>query len=183
MFDDLGHSETPFVEKSNRKTVIENRVALKNPLVMSGSCPKTRFTISLKTSCRAFLLKTKSHPGGRNALKSSTYDLQQRIIELEQRVNTLQSQVEQLLSIRDSSLSRKGQLRKFVQQLPLTHRERKVVVEFLALLSDKKTASRLGRSVQTVRNQMNSVQKKLGLKSRQELVSAMLSRGTTKFRN
>ncbi|MCE9554699.1 MAG: LuxR C-terminal-related transcriptional regulator [Planctomycetes bacterium] len=77
---------------------------------------------------------------------------------------------------RNSSPSLNG-LNEFVSQLPLTQRERTVVVEFLALLNDKETAARLGRSVQTVRNQINSVQKKLGLKSREELVSVVLSRG------
>lgn len=137
----------------------------------------------------AFLCKSLYFPartrslirGGKTPLSSSIYDLQQRVIELERRINTLQSQVERLLSWRDPSLSTRGQARKFVQQLPLTPAEQKVVIEFLSMLSDKKTAARLGRSVQTVRNQINSAQKKLGLRSRQELISAMLNCGATKF--
>lgn len=52
---------------------------------------------------------------------------------------------------------------------PLTAREREVLVQFLDDPNDARIASRLGTSVQTVRNQIASIQKKLGVDGRVRL--------------
>lgn len=52
----------------------------------------------------------------------------------------------------------------------LTPREREVLTLFLETFSVKKVAARLGTHPQTVRNQLASVEHKLGTKSQAELV-------------
>ncbi len=52
----------------------------------------------------------------------------------------------------------------------LTPREREVLALFIETCHDKKVAARLGISVQTVRNQIASIQHKLGVESREVLI-------------
>lgn len=53
----------------------------------------------------------------------------------------------------------------------LTPREREVLTLWLDGFNDKKVAARLGTKVQTVRNQIASIEHKLGARSREELVA------------
>jgi DNA-binding CsgD family transcriptional regulator len=57
----------------------------------------------------------------------------------------------------------------------LTARERKVLSTFLGRLSLSDAARRLATSPNTVRNQLNAIQRKLGVKSRLELVAHYLT--------
>ena len=52
----------------------------------------------------------------------------------------------------------------------LTPREREVLVLFLQELDDKKVSARLGTERHTVRNQLASIEHKLGVNNRAELV-------------
>ena len=60
----------------------------------------------------------------------------------------------------------------------LTSREWEVLQLYLCLLNDKKVAGRLGTKVQTVRNQLASIEHKLHVCSREELISVALTRAT-----
>ena len=57
----------------------------------------------------------------------------------------------------------------------LSPREKEVVRLFLEELCDKRVARRLGTKPQTVRNQISSIEKKLGVESREELVICLLA--------
>jgi DNA-binding NarL/FixJ family response regulator len=57
----------------------------------------------------------------------------------------------------------------------LSPRERVVARLFLQELCDKKVARQLGTRPQTVRNQITSIEKKLGVESREELVLCLLA--------
>jgi DNA-binding NarL/FixJ family response regulator len=57
----------------------------------------------------------------------------------------------------------------------LSPRERDVVRLFLKDPCDKKVARLLGTKPQTVRNQISSIEKKLGVASREELVICLLA--------
>lgn len=57
----------------------------------------------------------------------------------------------------------------------LTPREREVLLAFLAQPNDKQIALRLGTKVQTVRNQLSTIQPKLNVSSRAELAVLLLS--------
>lgn len=52
----------------------------------------------------------------------------------------------------------------------LTKREREVAQLFLQFANDKRVASHLGIAIQTVRNQVASIQKKLRVDSREKLI-------------
>jgi DNA-binding CsgD family transcriptional regulator len=59
---------------------------------------------------------------------------------------------------------------------PLTAAEREVLLHFLQLHCDKQVARALGKRPHTVRNQLASIQQKLGVRSHSELVyKVMLS--------
>ena len=60
------------------------------------------------------------------------------------------------------------------RQQTLTEREREVLTRFLEHFNDKQVAKTLGTRQQTVRNQIRSIQIKLGEKSRAEMVAAAL---------
>jgi DNA-binding CsgD family transcriptional regulator len=57
----------------------------------------------------------------------------------------------------------------------LTAREREVLNLFLKLLNDKRVARQLGTRIQTVKNQLASIEHKLGVSSRGELIALALS--------
>ena len=57
----------------------------------------------------------------------------------------------------------------------LTPREREVLRIYLELLNDKRVAGFLGRRPQTIRNHLASIEHKLGVRSREELVSLAVS--------
>jgi len=57
----------------------------------------------------------------------------------------------------------------------LSPREKEVVRLFLEELCDKRVARRLGTRPQTVRNQISSIEKKLGVESREELVLCLFA--------
>ena len=57
----------------------------------------------------------------------------------------------------------------------LSPREKEVVRFFLEEPCDKRVAKRLGTRPQTVRNQISSIEKKLGVESREELVICLLA--------
>jgi DNA-binding CsgD family transcriptional regulator len=57
----------------------------------------------------------------------------------------------------------------------LSPREKEVVRLFLEEPCDKRVAKRLGTRPQTVRNQISSIEKKLGVESREELVICLLA--------
>jgi DNA-binding CsgD family transcriptional regulator len=57
----------------------------------------------------------------------------------------------------------------------LSAREREVLALYLKLLNPKAVASRLGTRPQTVRNQLASIEHKLGVRSTEELISKLLS--------
>jgi DNA-binding NarL/FixJ family response regulator len=57
----------------------------------------------------------------------------------------------------------------------LSPRERDIARLFIEFPCDKKVARRLGTQPQTVRNQISSIEKKLGVDSREELVIFMLA--------
>jgi DNA-binding NarL/FixJ family response regulator len=59
----------------------------------------------------------------------------------------------------------------------LTPREREVLALFVETCNDKAVAHRLGTAFQTVRNQLMSIEHKLGVKSREELIKAALRGG------
>lgn len=59
--------------------------------------------------------------------------------------------------------------------LKLTPREREVLALFVTLLNDKKVARHLRTQVQTVKNQLASIEHKLGVGSRNELIALVLS--------
>jgi DNA-binding CsgD family transcriptional regulator len=64
---------------------------------------------------------------------------------------------------------------RFVESLPLiSNREREVLILFMKHLNDETVAGELGTSRQTVRNQVASMMRKLGLDSREELVATVL---------
>jgi DNA-binding CsgD family transcriptional regulator len=56
----------------------------------------------------------------------------------------------------------------------LTAREHEVLVLYLRIINDKKVARELGTRPQTVRNQLASIQHKLGVCSRVELISSLI---------
>jgi DNA-binding CsgD family transcriptional regulator len=63
----------------------------------------------------------------------------------------------------------------FVESLAaLTEREREVLIVFVEEPSDKEVSLRLGTSVQTVRNQMVSIMRKLGVNSREAMIRVLL---------
>lgn len=58
---------------------------------------------------------------------------------------------------------------------PLTNREREVARLFMRFANDKSVAKELGLALQTVRNQIASIQNKLSIGSREELILVLLS--------
>jgi DNA-binding CsgD family transcriptional regulator len=57
----------------------------------------------------------------------------------------------------------------------LTNREREVALLFMEVANDKSVARELGIALQTVRNQIASIQNKLRINSREELILLLLS--------
>jgi len=116
-------------------------------------------------------------------LQKTIMSLQRHLAAAESRIGALAAQVERLRGIvRNRAAATSSSVAYIERHEGLTSREREVLLQFLEHPSDKEVAAQLGSQLQTVRNQMRSIQTKLSVKSRAEMVAVVFCRRLPKRR-
>lgn len=109
-------------------------------------------------------------------LRQVINDLTRRLGIANAKIAELTQQLErQSASMREQDYASRSAAAFIEADEALTSRERQVLLYFVKHRQDKEVAVQLGTKPQTVRNQIRSIMRKLGLRSRTDLMAVLLS--------